>query len=106
MSFDGEYPVTVNDPDHADFTLAVAAELFGPDRTMLLPDPIMGSEDFSRVLAEVPGAFVFLGAGVGDDPDTAPTNHSSRAEFDEAVLPDAARLLAELAWRRLAALTS
>ena len=58
---------------------------------------MMGSEDFSRVLAEVPGAFVFLGACAGDDPATAPTNHSARARFDESVLPDAALLLAELA---------
>ena len=101
MSFGSEYPVTVNDATHADFGLAVAAELFGGDRTLLLPDPIMGSEDFSRVLAEVPGAFVFLGACAGDDPETAPTNHSALARFDESVLPDASLLLAELAKRRL-----
>jgi hippurate hydrolase len=57
------------------------------------------------VLAEVPGAFVFLGAGYGD-PATAPTNHSARARFDDSLLPDAARLLAELAWRRLTELSS
>jgi amidohydrolase len=101
VSFTGEYPVTVNDPDHADFALEVAAEVFGQDRARSLPDPIMGSEDFSRVLAEVPGAFVFLGACAGDDPATAPTNHSALARFDESVLPDAALLLAELARRRL-----
>ena len=61
--------MTVNDAEHADFALEVAAELFGPDRAIPLPNPIMGSEDFSRVLAEVPGAFVFLGACAGDDPD-------------------------------------
>ena len=99
--FSGEYPVTVNDPDHADFALAVAADVFGQDRALLLRDPLMGSEDFSRVLAEVPGAFVFLGACAGDDPATAPTNHSALARFDESVLPDAALLLAELARRRL-----
>jgi amidohydrolase len=101
VSFTGEYPVTVNNPDHADFVLGVAADVFGPDRALPLADPIMGSEDFSRVLAEVPGAFVFLGACAGDDPATAPTNHSALARFDESVLPDAALLLAELAWRRL-----
>jgi amidohydrolase len=101
VSFTGEYPVTVNDPEHADFALGVAADLFGRDRTLLLPNPMMGSEDFSRVLAEVPGAFVFLGACAGDDPATAPTNHSALARFDESVLPDAALLLAELARRRL-----
>ena len=101
VTFTGGYPVTVNDAEHADFALEVAAAEFGPDRAVRLPDPIMGSEDFSRVLAEVPGAFVFLGACAGDDPATAPTNHSARARFDESVLPDAARLLAELAWQRL-----
>ena len=100
-SFTGEYPVTVNDPEHADFALEVAADMFGRDRTLLLPNPMMGSEDFSRVLAEVPGAFVFLGACAGNDPATAPTNHSALARFDESVLPDAALLLAELARRRL-----
>jgi amidohydrolase len=101
MSFSSRYPVTVNEPAHAEFALDVAADVFGPDRAQLLSDPIMGSEDFSRVLAEVPGAFVFLGACAGDDPATAPTNHSAFARFDESVLPDAALLLAELARRRL-----
>ena len=65
--------------------------MFGAERSVTLPDPIMGSEDFSRVLAEVPGAFVFLGACASDDPATAPTNHSALARFDEAVLPTAPR---------------
>jgi hippurate hydrolase len=106
VTFTGEYPVTVNDAEHADFALEVAAAEFGPNRAVRLPDPIMGSEDFSRVLAEVPGAFVFLGAVAGDDPATAPTNHSPQARFDESVLPDAARLLAELAWQRLERLST
>jgi amidohydrolase len=105
VSFTSEYPVTVNDADQATFALGVAADVFGGDRAVLLPDPIMGSEDFSRVLGEVPGAYVFLGACTDDDPATAPTNHSALARFDESVLPDAALLLAELAWRRLAQLS-
>lgn len=63
-----------------------------------------GSEDFSRVLERVPGAYVFLGATVGDDPENAPTNHSPLARFDDSVLPDGAALLAELAVRKLTAL--
>ncbi len=105
VTFTSGYPVTVNDAEHADFALEVAGSQFGPDRAVRLPDPIMGSEDFSRVLAEVPGAFVFLGAGFGD-PATAPMNHSAQARFDDSLLPDAARLLAELAWQRLETLSS
>jgi hippurate hydrolase len=68
------------------------------------PNPIPGSEDFSFVLEQVPGAFVLLGACPPDaDPATAPFNHSAEAVFDDAVLADGATLLAELALRRLAA---
>jgi hippurate hydrolase len=62
------------------------------------PDP--GSEDFSRVLQRVPGAFVFLGAAIADDPVGLPDNHAPRAMFDDEVLVDGAVLLAELALRR------
>jgi amidohydrolase len=99
--FTEEYPITVNTPAAAEFALDTAAELFGPERTHRLATPVMGSEDFSRVLAEVGGAYVFLGACAGDDPGSAPSNHSPHARFDDSVLPDAALLLAELAVREL-----
>ncbi len=101
VSFDAEYPVTANDAEHARFALEVAADLFGPERSQLLRDPVMGSEDFSRVLEEVPGAYVFLGACEDDEPLTAPSNHSALARFSEAVLPDGALMLAALAVRGL-----
>ncbi|MDP9101209.1 MAG: M20 family metallopeptidase [Actinomycetota bacterium] len=96
------YPVTVNDADAAQTALGIAAELFGPERTLELPNPVTGSEDFSRVLQAVPGAMLFLGATpAGRDPADAPYNHAPEADFDEAVLVDGARLYAELARRRL-----
>jgi hypothetical protein len=39
----------------------------------------------------------------GTDPDTAPSNHSPRAVFDDRVIADGMTLLTELALRRLAA---
>jgi hippurate hydrolase len=76
-------------------------EVFGEDRYEVMPDPATGSEDFSRVLQRVPGAFVFLGACPTDEPATSPPNHSPLARFDDSVLGDGAALLAELAVRRL-----
>jgi hippurate hydrolase len=101
-SYDGEYPLTVNDAAEHDFVAATVREVFGEERYELMDNPITGSEDFSRVLAKVPGAFVFLGATADDDPESAPTNHSPLARFDDSVLADGAALLAELAVRRLA----
>ena len=99
--FAGEYPVTVNDDRDTNSSPLTAADLFGPDRFQQMPVPLSGSEDFSRVLQQVPGAYLFLGASKADDFDHAPTNHSPLAAFDDSVLPDAAAMLAELAVRRM-----
>ncbi len=99
-----EYPVTVNDAAEAAFAGETIATAFGAERGETAQFPITGAEDFSFVLAEVPGAFVFLGACPADrDPQTAPTSHSALAVFDDAALADGTALYAELALRRLAA---
>jgi len=96
------YPVTVNDASELAFAASTVAEVLGEDRYFAAPDPLTGSEDFSYVLEEVPGAFLMLGACPADiDPYTAPFNHSAEAVFDDAVLPDGTALYAELALRRL-----
>lgn len=97
VELDVSYPVTVNDADVTSRTLATLRETFGDDRVTEPPDPRMGSEDFSFVLQEVPGTFIFLQATPdGVDPDSA-TNHSPRIYFDDAVLGDQAAALARLA---------
>jgi amidohydrolase len=96
-----EYPVTINDGAEHDFLADTVREAFGEERFQSLADPITGSEDFSRVLDRVPGAFVFLGADATGDSERAPSNHSPLAAFDDSVLSDGAALLAELAVRRL-----
>lgn len=96
------YPVTVNDSAAAHGALDVLTGLFGAERVDELDAPIMASEDFSFVLDEVPGAFVFLGATPpGIDPASAEMNHSPRAVFDDAVLGDQAAALAALALRHV-----
>ena len=98
------YPVTVNDTDELAFAEQTLAAVLGDGRYFAAPDPLTGSEDFSYVLEQVPGAFLMLGAcPPGTDPFTAPFNHSAEAIFDDAVLPDGTALYAELALRRLAA---
>ncbi|MET7905019.1 M20 family metallopeptidase [Streptomyces sp. NPDC005336] len=96
------YPVTVNDTGEVDFVARTVAELHGEERFSPMPQPLNGSEDFSRVLDEVPGAMIVLGATPrGADPATAPNNHSPLAVFDESVLADGAALYARLAADRL-----
>jgi len=96
-----QYPVTVNNDAHANFVGKVAADLFGKEAYMEMPHPIAGAEDYSRVLEEVPGSYVFLGASVDQDFMNSEVNHSPRAKFDDAVLYRGTTLLSELAVRSL-----
>ncbi len=97
------YPVTVNDAAELAFAEETVADLLGDGRYLAAPNPLTGSEDFSYVLEQVPGAFLMLGAcPAGTDPGTAPFNHSAEAVIDDAVLPAGTALYAELALGRLA----
>ena len=96
-----QYPVTANNPTHANFVAGVAADLFGEAGYVEMPYPIAGAEDFSRVLEEIPGSYVFLGASPAKDVATAAVNHSPIAMFDDSVLYQGAALHAELAIRSL-----
>lgn len=105
VDYQEEYPLTVNDEDETTTAEKVIAGMFGESRLTRLATPMSGSEDFSRVLAEVPGTFVGLSAvAPGADHTTSPFNHSPYAMFDDGVLADGAALYAELAVSRIAAL--
>ena len=98
------YPVTVNDPAFTAFVTRTATGLIGADRVVTLDAPVMGSEDMSYVLQQVPGAMVFLGGRPDEvDPLTAPQNHSNRVEFDEAAMAVGIALHAAVALGHLAA---
>ncbi len=74
------YPVTMNHPDETEFAATVAGSIAGAtkvDRTIL---PMMGAEDFSYMLEERPGAYIFLGNG-----DTAGVHHPAY-DFDDRAI--------------------
>ncbi|MEW2161241.1 M20 family metallopeptidase [Streptomyces sp. NPDC007189] len=97
-----EYPATVAEPAESQFAAGIAQALFGQQRYQKMAQPLTASEDFSRVLQQVPGTIVQLGAApAGQDHETAPANHSPHAVFDEAVIADGAALYAGLAIGRL-----
>jgi hippurate hydrolase len=97
------YPVTSNDDRFADWALDLAGELAGADHVVRLPHPVMGAEDFSYVLQNLPGAMMFLGGTPhGENPATAAPNHSNRVMFDEPAMATGTALYAAAALRRLA----
>lgn len=103
VTFETMYPVTVNDPAETAETITVLRDVFGEERTIIMPSPMMGSEDFAFVLNEVPGTFIALMASPPTtDPAVVEWNHSPRVLFDDSVLGDQAAALASVAFARTA----
>jgi hippurate hydrolase len=90
------YPVTVNDTASVEHSMGVARGLFGHDRVVLMPTPVMGAEDWSFVLQLVPGSMLFLGACPSGERDPAP-NHSTRMVIDEGAMAAGIAMHAALA---------
>jgi hippurate hydrolase len=107
VDYRSEYPLSVTDEDETNTAEKSIRKLFGESRLTRWTTPLSGSEDFSRVMAEVPGTCIGLSAvAPGADHTAAPFNHSPYATFDDAVLSDGAALYAELALSRIAALAA
>jgi len=103
VRFETMYPVTVNDPHETVETISALQGVFGGNRVLTMPSPMMGSEDFAFVLDEVPGTFIALMTSPpGTDLATVEWNHSPRVVFDDAVLGDQAAALATVAFARTA----
>jgi len=94
LSYERVYPPTVNHEAESMFAAAVAESLVGCENVVRNLDPSMGAEDFSFMLQAKPGAFARLGQGGAD---TGGFLHSSRYDFNDAVLPLGAGYLAALA---------
>jgi len=73
------YPVTVNAVENTGFAAEVARAVSGQVTTDT--PPLMGAEDFSFMLLERPGAYIFLGNG-----DTAMVHHPAY-NFDDNAIP-------------------
>ncbi|MDR3473611.1 MAG: M20 family metallopeptidase [Devosia sp.] len=78
------YPVLVNHGTENAFARQVALKHFGTDRVGELR-PITASEDFAFMLEQRPGAYLFVGNGPSAD------LHSPLYNFNDDILPDAAR---------------
>ena len=94
LDYDRSYPATVNHAVQTGFAAQVAAEVVGDARVVTDLEPEMGAEDFSYMLQARPGAFFFLGQGIG------PSVHHPKFDFNDDVAPVGASFLARLVERR------
>lgn len=83
------YPVLVNHAAENAFARGVAERRLGQGKVGTLP-PITASEDFAFMLEQRPGAYLFVGNGPSAD------LHSPHYDFNDEILPIAARYWVEL----------
>ncbi|MCZ8375364.1 MAG: M20 family metallopeptidase [Beijerinckiaceae bacterium] len=91
------YPATVNHPRETRFATEIARKIAGAAQVDDDAVPTMGGEDFSYMLLERPGAFIFIGNG-----DTAGLHHPAY-DFNDEVIPVGIQYWADLARARTAA---
>lgn len=87
------YPATVNSPRESEFAALVGERIFGKGNVLRDEDPTMGGEDFSYMLLERPGAYVWLGQGGGP---LSCSLHNPNYDFNDDVIPLGAGYLAAL----------
>jgi IAA-amino acid hydrolase len=86
------YPPVVNEARMTQLAHDTVTDLFGADSVRDF-EPMMGAEDFSMMLREAPGAFLWLGAAL----DKPREHHHPEFNIDESVLVKGASALAALA---------
>ncbi|UYN99458.1 MAG: amidohydrolase [Devosia sp.] len=91
------YPVTVNSERQTAFAAEVAREIVGGERVDADVAPSMGGEDFSFMLNERPGAYIFLGNGDSTE------LHTDTYDFNDEAIPVGASYWVRLVERALPA---
>ncbi|WP_182085108.1 M20 aminoacylase family protein [Aureimonas sp. ME7] len=81
LTYKRNYPVTVNTAAEAAFCADVATEIGGSHAVDAAAPPLMAAEDFSFMLRERPGAFVFIGNG------PSAGLHNPAYDFDDGAIP-------------------
>ena len=98
LKYERVYPATVNSEREAEFAAQVADSLIGSENVVRDLEPSMGSEDFSFMLQQRPGAYARLGQGGAEGGCFL---HNTRYDFNDEVIPLGAGYLAALAEQAL-----
>jgi hippurate hydrolase len=99
IRYERRYPPTVNDPAAVEECAAAAADVVGAANVERNPSPSMGAEDFSFMLQQKPGCYIWAGNGPTDGERFL---HNPHYDFNDALLPIGAAYWVRLVERVLA----
>ena len=94
MIIEDGYPVTINSNKETTIAANTAEQIVGEKNVERKMIPIMGSEDFSFMLLEKPGAYILIGNGDGKGGCMI---HHSSYDFNDRILPLGASYWIQLA---------
>ncbi|MEC0124081.1 M20 family metallopeptidase [Paenibacillus pabuli] len=89
------YPPVVNDEQETARFFREAADVFGADSVQKSP-MMMPAEDFAYYLQQIPGCFMFVGAGNPEKNAIYP-HHHPKFDFDEDAMQNAVKLFIAMA---------
>jgi len=81
VDYNRGYPVTINTHENTNFAIQVAKSISGDGNVEENAPPLMGSEDFSFMLNERPGAYIGIGNGPGA------YVHHPEYDFNDDIIP-------------------
>ncbi len=99
VDYQRRYPMLYNHPEQTAFCERVLRDWLGDDGILAGEEPVTGSEDFAFFLEKVPGCYVFIGNGEGDQGGCMV--HNPGYDFNDRVLPTGASYWVRLAEARL-----
>jgi amidohydrolase len=98
VAYERGYPPTVNSEAETVLAAQAAADVVGDERVDRATPPVMGAEDFSYMLEQRPGSYIFMGSGRPEAP-----LHSPQYDFNDEALTVGASYWARLVERLLPA---
>jgi amidohydrolase len=102
VMFSRYYPPTINHPEQSEFAANVAEAMVGAENTLRNIEPAMTAEDFSFMLRERPGCYLWIGNGDGTHREAGHGAgpcmlHNASYDFNDDLIP-----LGATYWVRLA----
>lgn len=96
--YERRYPATVNEPNATKRAAEAAVDVVGREHVDLDPQPSLGAEDFSFMLQQRPGCYIWAGNGPTDGNRLL---HNPHYDFNDALVPVGAAYWVRLVERLL-----
>ncbi len=103
LEYDERSTATIKHEESAKFVAGIGKDLFGPANFNDQVYPASTAEDFGAMLEHTKGAYIWVGQGEKDNPDSPHSQplHAATYDFNDNLLPYAMKLFVSLVEKRM-----